>query len=125
MIRPTIQKTLLATAFLLAASPAFAGTLQYQNGQTSWEPTTCTAPAAPTFMGTNSDRSGNALSANVEAYNQYSAAVQAFLTCVSGEANQDLANISAQIGGQVQQVQGAWQQELAKKNAELQGQRSR
>ena len=120
-----IRQTVFAAAFLLAAAPAFAGTLQYQNGQTNWEPSTCAAPAAPSFMGTNSDRSGNALSANVEAYNQYSAAVQQFLTCVSAEANQDLANISSQIGGQVQQVQGAWQQELQKKNAELQGMRGR
>ena len=107
-----------AAAFLLGAAPAFAGTLNYQNGQTQWEATACAPPTAPAYMqvdGRKTDRSGNALSANQEAYNQYTAAVQAFLTCVSNEANQDLATVSQQIGGQVQQVNSAWMQELQKR----------
>ena len=109
---------ILSAAVLLAAMPAMAGTLTYQNGQAQWEATACTPPTAPTYMqvdGRKTNRSGNALSANQEAYNQYTSAVQAFLSCVSGEANQDLANVSQQIGGQVQQVNQAWMQELQKR----------
>lgn len=120
----SFKAALFSLAFVAAtALPAAAGTLNYQNGQTQWEASACQAPAAPSYMSPNGSRSGNALSANQDAYNQYAAAVQQFLNCVATEANQDLANIGQQIGGQVQQVNAAWQQELAKKQAELQTKR--
>lgn len=112
-----------AAAFI--AAPASAGTLTYQNGQSTWEATGCTAPTAPAFMEPSASASGNALSANTEAYNQYSQAVQAFLVCVSNEANQDLAAIGQQINSQIGQVQNAWQQDLARKQAELPTKRGR
>ncbi len=115
-----------ATAALtVTALTAQAGTLTYQNNQVTWEATGCQAPTAPAFMEPGDNRTGNALSANQEAYNQYAQAVQAFLTCVSNDANQDLAAVGQQVNGQIAQVQAAWQADLQKKQEELQTKRGR
>lgn len=120
-----IRSIALAAVAISFASAADAGTLTHQNDQTTWEATGCTAPTAPAFMEPSANASGNALSANVEAYNQYSQTVQAFLACISAEANQDLAQIGQQVSAQIGQVQAAWQQDLARKQAELQTKRGR
>lgn len=116
--------TLTAVAAIAFAAPASAGTLAYQNGVATWEATGCPTPTAPSYMDPSSGgKTGNSLSANVEAYNQYTQAVQQFLNCISAEANQDLAAISQQVGNQIQQVQAAWQADLARRNADMQTKR--
>lgn len=124
-MRPLFLSVAIAAVTIAAAMPAQAGTLTYQNGQATWEATGCQAPVAPAFMDPDARASGNALSANMEAYNQYTQAVQAFLTCISNEATQDMAAISQQINSQIGQVQGAWQQDLQRRQNDLQAHRGR
>lgn len=124
-MRSFITFAAVATLAIAFVAPAQAGTLSLQNGQTTWEATGCQAPTAPVFMEPGDRASGNALSANMEAYNQYSQAVQAFLTCVSTEASRDLATAGQQINAQIGQVQAAWQQDLQKRQAEMETKRGR
>lgn len=109
------KNTALAIALLAAtAVPATAGTLNYQGGSARWESTNCQQPSQPNFV----SGPANTLSSNVNAYDDYTRAVQGYLTCINQEAQQDMNNTQQQVTNQLNQVNQAWQADL-QKNAQI------
>lgn len=106
------MKQAQALSFLLVlvvfVLPATAGTLDYTNGAARWESTNCQKPAAPVYNRGSADQ----LSANVNAYNAYTAQVQNYLNCLNAEAQQDLNSIQSQVTGQLNQINQNWQAEM-------------
>lgn len=104
----------LTLAVLALSAPAYAGTLNYQGGSAQWESTNCQQPVRPNFQA----GPANTLSGNVNVYDDYTRAVQQYLTCVNAEAQQDMNQVQSQVTGQLNQVNQAWQADL-QKNAQI------
>lgn len=103
-----------ALLFIIAAGPALAGSLTYQGGRADWQSTNCQQPQQPNFV----TGAANTLSANVNAYNDYTRNVQSYLNCINQEAQQDLNQAQNQVTSQLNQVNQAWQADL-QKNAQI------
>lgn len=91
-----------------------AGNLTYQGGYANWQSTNCQTPQQPVF----SNGGANTLSANVNAYNDYTRNVQNFLNCINQEARQDLNQAESQVFSQLGQINQVWQADL-QRNAQI------
>lgn len=102
--------TLLA---LVAATPAFAGNLSFENGRTAWHSTQCQKPVAPpSLTGAGSETAGNDMNALMGQYNAYVDAAQAYMNCLSNEAERDQSMVNQSIAASAQQTIAAMQSEV-------------
>jgi hypothetical protein len=76
-------------AVLLCAAPAFAGTLNYSNGRGAWQSTSCQRPVAPAFAGMGGETSASSMNIAAASYNKFAADTQAYIECLTNEAQQD------------------------------------
>ncbi len=108
-----ISTGVLAAACLLAATPAFAGNLDFANGEAVWHSSRCPKPAAPKADGkVTSETRGNDLNAMIAERNAFADAVQTYMNCVSSEAENDQAVIGQGISAGAQKEIDAARAEL-------------
>ena len=105
---------LVALFLVMLAIPAQAGTVTVTDGQGSWQSTKCTPPQPPVGMATNPEEAADDLNAQIALHNQYVPVLQAYMTCISQEAQAD-ADAASQTVTRV--AQGIIQQTLAQSNA--------
>lgn len=92
----TITGTTLALLLTLVTVPAFAGNLIVSNGNSQWQSTGCTEPVAPaSLLSADKESAANDLNQKMQGYNSYAASAQAYMDCVSKEAEGD-ANVANQ-----------------------------
>lgn len=86
-----MRLTFLVTAIsaFLVSIPAYAGTMTLVDGHGTWQSTRCAPPPAPESLSRNPEAAANDLNSQVGARNQYVASVQAYMNCVSQEAQSD------------------------------------
>ncbi len=102
-------KYAVALLTLLCAAPAFAGEVSITNNQAVWKSTQCAAPAIPPLLsGVGSEDAASDVNSRVVQYNVYITQVQAYMNCMSGEAQADANQASAMIISAAQeQITGA------------------
>lgn len=82
----------------LAAAPAFAGDLTFENGKATWHSTQCMAPnPPPALTGASSESSGEQMNTLVSQHNAYVDAAQVYMNCISNEAQRDQEMVNQQI----------------------------
>lgn len=87
----------LTVAFLFGLTvPVFAGSLTYTDGKGNWQPSRCVMPQVPTSLSGNPEAAANDLNNQWTQHNQFVDAAQAYMNCVSDEAQTD-ANGSGQL----------------------------
>ena len=100
----TYSGILLATC-LLAVSPAFAGNLTLENGQTSWHSTQCPKPNPPgSLMAATPETPGEDMNSLASQHNAYVDAVQNYMNCVSSEAENDQTLVNQTITANAQKA---------------------
>ena len=91
---------IVAIVALLMATPAFAGSVKVENGQTVWTSTQCTAPAVPAaVLQASKDSDANDINVLVSQYNIYVKAAQIYMNCLSDEAGKDADLAAATVAG--------------------------
>lgn len=97
--------SILFTGIVIISLPAMAGNVVVNNGQLSWQSTQCTEPSAPSSITSSSNREAPAEKVNrhVTAYNDYVQKSQAYMDCVSQEAQTDSKIASDAITNAAQQ----------------------
>jgi len=80
----------LSALLSLFAATASAGNVTLSGGQSSWQSTRCTEPAAPASL-LAMDRESRASDVNIsmQSYNAYAAKMQDYMNCLSNEAQAD------------------------------------
>src|SRR5262249_47024047 len=98
-----VNFSVFLAAVLLIATPAMAGNVTSTDNQVSWQSTQCKAPKAPASVAA-ADRHSKAEDMNkrVTAYNEYVQQVQAYMDCVSNEAQADANSANQSITGAAQ-----------------------
>lgn len=105
---------ILAVLAVMAAMPAFAGNLSFENGRTAWHTTQCQKPVAPASVASaNSETAGNDMNALMSQYNAYVDAAQAYMSCISSEAERDQSMVNQAIAASAQQAIAAVQSEVS------------
>ena len=101
----------LAGVLMLATAPAMAGTLTFSGGQGSWKSTKCIEPSAPqSLLDANPETPASNMNAMVTEYNGYVGAMQAYMNCISGEAQNDSETANKTISQSAQaEIQAASQ----------------
>ncbi len=92
---------------VLASVPAMAGTVTASGGQVNWQSTQCTPPASPAPVVVPSrhhapPNEAEDVNRRVTAYNDYTSKVQAYMDCISNEAQADAKSISDAIAASAQ-----------------------
>ncbi|MDD4616316.1 MAG: hypothetical protein PHW76_04265 [Alphaproteobacteria bacterium] len=110
-----ISTGVLAAACLLSVTPAFAGNIDFNNGEAAWHSSRCQKPIVP-MAGSKitSETRGNQLNALIAERNAFADAVQAYMNCVSNEAENDQAVIGQGISAGAQKEIDAAKAELDK-----------
>ena len=81
---------ILLAACLLAATPAMAGNLTFDKDKSTWHSSTCTKPIPPESVITaDPETKGNVMNAMVARFNVYAGQAQAYMNCISNEAEND------------------------------------
>ena len=93
---------IVALMVLAAVPPAMAGTVNFVDGRGSWQPSGCALPQAPSSLSSNPEAAANDLNAGWAMHNQYAEAAQAYMNCVSAEAQRD-GSATAQMISQTAQ----------------------
>jgi hypothetical protein len=89
---------ILLAACLLAATPTIAGDLAFESNGPTWHPAKCAKPDQPeSVLAAAAETSGNKMNAMINAYNAYASAAQAYMNCVSKEAEADQKSIDQAI----------------------------
>ncbi|MDR3448550.1 MAG: hypothetical protein P4M15_02155 [Alphaproteobacteria bacterium] len=110
----------LLAACLLAASPALAGNLTFDNGQTAWHSTQCTAPVPPdSVIGAASDTPGNDMNSLVAQHNIYVDEAQKYMDCISQEADRDQVMVNQAIASSAQHIVAQTQADVERAAAPL------
>jgi len=92
-------------ACLLAAAPAWAGNLTFEGGQTVWHSAQCVEPNSPnSVLAVNSDTAGDDMNALIAQHNAYVDAMQAYMNCLSSEAERDQDKVSRAIAAGAQRA---------------------
>ena len=100
---------ILAGFIALSAFNVRAGTVTMANGQVMWQSTQCPAPQKPPALAAlNPETAANDVNALSIQHNTYAAQVQAYMDCMSKEAELD-ANLTAKgiIASAQAQIQAA------------------
>ncbi len=74
---------------LMATTPVLAGNVTYADMRGRWVSTQCTAPATPAALSKDSEAAADDLNAQRAAHNQYVMDAQAYMTCLTKEAERD------------------------------------
>jgi len=112
MLKPS---RLFLTACLLAATPAFAGNIEFNNGEASWHSLKCTKPVPPpSILEAHPETRGNAMNALIVRRNAYASNVQGYMNCISQEAESDQTILSQTIADSARQEIDAVRKELEK-----------
>ncbi len=89
---------ILLSACLLAATPAVAGEMTYNGNQASWRSTKCEKPIPPpSLLSAHPETKGNDMNALATQRNAYLDAIQAYMNCISSEAEMDFGIVSHAI----------------------------
>ncbi len=89
--------SIVATTILLLAMPAVAGNYNLDKKGGSWKSTKCASPLAPpAIKKLKKEPTANELNGQVLKYNQYLEDAQAYMYCLSQEAQDDVV-ISGQV----------------------------
>ena len=91
----------------LWAGTASAGSLNFADGRGTWQSTQCQQPQPPAGLSGDPEAAANNLNAQWVEHNQYAEAAQAYMNCLSAEAQRDANAASATIS---QTAQSAIQQ---------------
>ncbi len=86
-MRPVLFIALLAV--LASSVSAQAGTINATDGRGNWQSTKCMAPQPPMPMAHDPEAPADAVTAQWTQHNQYVADAQAYMNCVSQEAQAD------------------------------------
>jgi hypothetical protein len=104
---------------LALATPALAGTVNFTDGRGTWQPTKCTAPQSPSASSPDAEAGANDLNARVAQHNQYVAAADAYMSCLSEEAQTDANGVSQAIVNAAQSVIQQTQAQVAASAAQI------
>lgn len=74
---------------LMAATPVLAGSVTYADMRGRWVSTQCTAPTMPAALSKDSEAAADDLNAQRAAYNKYVTDTQAYMACLTKEAERD------------------------------------
>jgi hypothetical protein len=107
-MRLTVYSLMVITSFL--AVPALAGTMNFTDGHGTWQPSQCQQPQPSASLSANPETAANDLNAQWAEYNAYAEAAQAYMNCLSTEAQRDATAASNTI---TQAAQSAIQQTQA------------
>lgn len=100
-----VSVSVVLAGALVFSTPVFAGNVTAANNQITWQSTQCTAPTAPAPVTTaNRHSSAEDLNKRITEYNQYVDQVQAYMDCVSKEAQTDAATANQAIIGTAQKT---------------------
>ena len=81
---------ILALMAGLMAMPALAGNVGLSEGKPTWESTKCTAPTPPkSVLEADRHSAANDVNVLVTQYNQYVAQTEAYMNCMSEDAEND------------------------------------
>ena len=95
---------LFLTACLLASTPAFAGNIEFNNGEASWHSLKCTKPLPPpSILEAHPETRGNAMNTLMARRNAYALSVQSYMNCISQEAETDQTILSQTIADSARQ----------------------
>lgn len=98
---------------LLSATPALAGDLSFDNGTTAWHSTQCLKPNPPaSVLKAQPETSGDEMNALIAKHNAFVDAAQAYMNCVSGEAQHDQSLVNQQIASGAQKAISDMQAEI-------------
>ncbi|MER2519351.1 MAG: hypothetical protein ABTQ34_01540 [Bdellovibrionales bacterium] len=110
----------LTGVVVLAAVPAMAGTLTFSGGQGNWKSTKCIEPSAPpSLQETNPETPASSMNAMMTQYNEYVGAMQAYMNCVSDEAQNDANTANKTIAQSAQSTIEASSQKISSLGAML------
>ncbi len=99
-----ISSGIWMTAFLLASVPSFAGNLALENGRNIWIPS-CTKPTSPaSVLNAHPETAGNEMNSISAQQNAYVDAMQAYMNCISNDAQQDQMLINQAITSSAQKA---------------------
>ena len=98
---------------LLVATPALAGDLSFDNGSTAWHSSQCVKPNSPTsILSAHPETSGDDMNSLIAQHNAFVDAAQAYMNCVSGEAQHDQSLVNQQIANGAQKTIADMQAEI-------------
>jgi len=104
---------ILLASCIFATLPAMAGNLTFENGQSTWHSAKCSKPVAPeSIVNADPETSGSKMNALIGDYNAYANAAQAYMNCLSKEAEDDQKSIG-------QAISSGAQAEISAVNAEV------
>lgn len=100
---------------VLAAMPALAGNLTFDNGQPAWHSSTCVKPVpSKSVLAAHPETAGNDMNALISQYNAYADAAQDYMDCISGEAENDQDSIGKAIASGAEAEIAAMRAEVEK-----------
>jgi hypothetical protein len=119
-----MRKLLAAGLILFTAFPAYAGTYNLDDkGQLAWKPDHCDLPAPPPALReANSETAANDMNARATQYNAYVKEAQAYMNCVSTEAEKDATAAGQSVVNSGQGIIDKTQADLEKLKPTAKGQ---
>jgi hypothetical protein len=116
-----VSVTFLAAMLAVVAGSASAGNLTLVNGKAQWQATTCTEPAEPaSLLAADKESHAGSMNSLMETYNTYTAAMQAYMDCVSKEADSDSTSINQAISTSAESAIATAQGKVTTLNSALQ-----
>ena len=113
---------ILLTACLLVAAPAFAGNLGLEGGKNVWTSTQCPKPNPPgSILRAHPETSGSDMNVLMAQHNIYVDAMQAYMNCISNDAQHDQTLITQTITSSAQQAIAQAMAELDQDAASFRG----
>ncbi len=95
------------------STPVQAGKVSYADGKGKWISTNCAAPAGPAEAPKDPEAAADDLNARVAAHNRFVAEAEAYMACVSKEAQNDAEAFGVLITGSAQGLIEKMQKDLA------------
>lgn len=114
-----LHTLILGAVLLTATTGAQAGNLTFGEGKGAWQSTMCTHPARPAALANDPDADANNLNEQINAYNVYTGQIQAYLDCISREAERDIAGSQQTVSAEAHKAIAAAQGELGQIQAQL------
>ncbi len=108
-----LSLTMILLVGLVASAPALAGKVSYADGKGQWVPTTCGTLQAPVVNNGDPETPANDMNARVTAHNAFVAAADAYMACVSKEAQNDAEAFGQLITNSAQDLINQTQRDVA------------
>jgi hypothetical protein len=114
------QLLMTMTGIIAFSAPAYAGTLTYTDGHAVWQSTQCTQPTEPSSIAhAHHEMPADKMNVLMTQYNQYVAAMQSYLDCVSNEAQTDSTTANQAISTGAQSAIDAAQKKITEVGQDL------